>query len=201
MILQLLAAATATAPVAQPVATAAPIVDVAPVSGASVSSPAATDVAPTHPILPGGTPIRLMILREINTHGAKVGDRIKLRVDEPVFIDGKPVVPVGATAWGEISLVQPNGAVGKGGRLTANLLYLDLPEGHVPLQGGYSRKGDGNGTGVVLAVIGFGLPGLLMSGDSGRLKAGDTFTGYVASMPVATEVSSASIAASVNVAR
>jgi hypothetical protein len=130
-------------------------------------------------VLPEGTPIRLMILREINSRTAKVGDRFKLRVDEPVFIDGKAVVPVGSTAWGEVSLVQQNGPVGKGGKLSLNLLYLELPAGHVPLRGDYSRKGDGNSAGVVLAVVGFGLPGLLMAGDSGRLKAGDTFTGYV----------------------
>ncbi|HEX7857686.1 MAG TPA: hypothetical protein VF503_28755 [Sphingobium sp.] len=132
-------------------------------------------------LLPEGTPVRLMILREINGHTAKVGDRFKLRVDEPIYIDGKSVVPVGATAWGEIALVEQNGAIGKGGRLTANLLFLDLPNGKVPLRGGYSHKGAGNGAGVVLAIVGFGIPGLLMGGDSGRLKAGDTFTGYVAS--------------------
>jgi hypothetical protein len=122
-----------------------------------------------------------MILREINSHTAKVGDRFKLRVDEPIFINGSAVVPGGATAWGEVVLVKQNGAVGKAGGLTANLLYLDLPSGPIPLRGGYSRKGDGNGAGVLLAVVGFGIPGLLMGGDSARLKAGDTFTGYVAS--------------------
>lgn len=139
--------------------------------------------APGAILLPEGTPIRLMILREINTHGAKLGDRFKLRVDEPVFINGLPAVPVGATAWGEISMVEQNGAVGKGGKLSARLLYLDLPTGRIPLRGSYSRKGDGNGAGVVLAVIGFGIPGLFMGGDSGRLKAGDTFTGFVAGAP------------------
>jgi hypothetical protein len=32
---------------------------------------------------------------------------------------------------------------------------------------------------VALALVGFGLFGLLTGGDSARLKAGDRFTGYV----------------------
>ncbi|BBD98834.1 hypothetical protein SAMIE_1023350 [Sphingobium amiense] len=131
------------------------------------------------PLLPAGTPVRLMVLKEINSRTARLGDRFKLRVDEPIYIDGASAVPVGSTAWGEIASVEKNGAVGKGGRLGAKLLYLDLPSGRVPLRGGYADKGDGNGAGVVLAVVGFGILGLLTGGDSARLKAGDSFTGYV----------------------
>ncbi|MES2173276.1 MAG: hypothetical protein V4523_04945 [Pseudomonadota bacterium] len=133
----------------------------------------------TAPILAAGTPVRLMVLKEINSRTARLGDRFKLRVDEPIYINGAAVVPVGATAWGEIASVEKNGAVGKGGRLGTKLLYLDLPSGRVALRGEYADRGDGNGAGVVLAVVGFGILGLLTGGDSARLKAGDTFTGYV----------------------
>ena len=136
-----------------------------------------------NPLLPAGTPVRLMVLKEINSCTAHLGDRFKLRVDEPVYINGAPVVPVGTTAWGEIAAVEKNGAVGKGGRLGAKLLYLDLPSGHIPLRGDYTDRGDGNGAGVVLAVVGFGILGLLTGGDSARLKAGDSFTGYVEGPP------------------
>ena len=146
--------------------------------------PAQSVASPDVPMMmalvpPAGTPVRLMVLKEINSRTARPGDRFKLRVDEPIYINGAPVVPVGATAWGEIASVEKNGAVGKGGRLGAKLLYLDLPSGHIPLRGDYADRGDGNGAGVVLAVVGFGLLGLLTGGDSARLKAGDTFTGYV----------------------
>lgn len=151
--------------------------------------PTVETVAPTAahnvaPLLPAGTPVRLMVIKEINSRTARPGDRFKLRVDEPIYINGAPVVPVGSFAWGEIASVEKNGAVGKGGRLGARLLYLDLPSGHVPLRGEYADRGDGNGAGVVLAVVGFGLLGLLTGGDSARMKAGDTFTGYVDSAPV-----------------
>lgn len=158
----------------------------------TTSAPAAQLVA--LPQLTTGTPVRLMVLKEINSRTARIGDKFKLRVDEPIYLNGAPVVPVGATAWGEIASVEKNGAVGKGGRLGARLLYLDLPSGQVPLRGDYADRGGGNGAGVVLAVVGFGLFGLLTGGDSARLKAGDTFTGYVDGPPPSSSPSHADAA-------
>jgi hypothetical protein len=131
------------------------------------------------PALAAGTPIRLMVMREINSRTAQAGTRFRLRVDEPVFLNGVPIVPVGTTAWGEIVAVTKNGAVGKSGKLAARILYLDLASGPVPLRGEMKDQGSGNGAGVVLAIVGFGVFGLLTGGDSARLKAGDLFTAYV----------------------
>ncbi len=126
-----------------------------------------------------------MILREVTSRTAKAGDRIKLRVVEPVVVDGTILVPVGATAWGEVIGVEANGAVGKSGRLSARLLHLDTADGPVPLGGEHSDEGDTGGVGLAIAIIGFGLFGLLHQGDSGRLKAGDIITGRVAGQPAA----------------
>ena len=162
-------------PLALLAAMAACLVQTGPAIGQD-AAPAAIGAAS---LVPVGTPVRLMVLREVNSRTAKSGERFKLRVDEPVFINGAPVIPVGATAWGEIVSVQKNGAVGKGGKLGAKLLYVDLPAGRLPLRGEPSDRGDGNDAGVALAIVGFGLFGLLTGGDSARLKAGDSFTGYV----------------------
>ena len=148
-----------------------------PVAPPVPSTPTIIEQAPL--LVPAGTPVRLMVLREVNSRTARPGDRFKLRVDEPVYINGAPVIPVGATAWGEIVSVEGNGAVGKGGKLGAKLLYVDLPTGKIPLRGDAKDRGAGNGAGVVLASVGFGILGLLTGGDGARLKAGDLFTGYV----------------------
>lgn len=161
----------------------------APVSAPMVSDPTAKAPAirTNAQIVPAGTPVRLMILKEITSRSAHNGQRFKLRVDEPVYINGSAVIPVGTTAWGEIVAVKQNGAVGQAGRLSARLLHIDLPTGPLPLRGEFADRGDGNGAGVVLAVVGFGLLGLLNGGDSGRFKAGDMFTGYVDNVPVPIE--------------
>ena len=100
-----------------------------------------------------------------------------------LYIDGKPVIPVGAFAWGEVVSLEANGAAGHGGKIAARLLYLDMPQGHLPLRGDVANKGSGNGAGVLLAVAGFGILGLLTEGDSARFKAGDMLTAYVTKVP------------------
>lgn len=150
----------------------------APVAATAEASP-----IPAVQAVPPGTPLRLMVLREINSRTARAGDRFKLRVNEPVFIDGKTVIPVGAVAWGEVVSTEKNGAVGKGGKLGARLLYLEVAQGRQPLRGELAQNGDGNGAGVVLAVVGFGIFGLLTGGDSARFKAGDQVTAYAEKVP------------------
>lgn len=49
-----------------------------------------------------GTDAELMFLREVNSRSAKAGDRIRLRANTPVLVDGVEVIPVGASAWGEV---------------------------------------------------------------------------------------------------
>lgn len=151
---------------------------------AKVDIAAGQQMRPAAQSVPEGTAVRLMVLRELTSRTAKSGDRFKLRVDEAIVVNGRTLIPIGATAWGEITTVEKNGAAGKGGALAARLLYIQLEDGNVPLTGDLRNKSSGNGTAVGLAVLGFGLFGLLNAGDSGRLKAGDTFTAYTASAPL-----------------
>ena len=160
------------------------------------SEPASAGAQPpsagnAQPSLAVGTPLQLMLLNEVTSRTAHAGDHFKLRVNEAIVLDGATVVPVGTIAWGEVITLQANGAAGKSGRLGARLLYLDMPTGRVPLEGTIARKGDGNAGGVLMAVVGFGVFGLLAQGDSARLRAGDIFIGTVASKFASDPVSPA----------
>lgn len=136
--------------------------------------------APSEPRLAPGTPLRLMVTKEVDSRTARAGDRFRLRVNEPVVVDGATVVPVGADAWAEVTYVDGTGAVGNKGRLTARLLYVDLPGGPLPITGEQAVEGKGNTAGVAIAMVGFGLLGLLTKGGNAHFKAGDILTGYVA---------------------
>jgi len=138
---------------------------------------------PDHPgalVVPKDTMVRLMVLNEVNTHKAKPGDRFVLRVDENVTVGGATVIPVGAKAFGEVTLVDPNGAVGKAGTIGAKLLYLEVGGDRIPLNGEDQSKGSKGGDRVAMAVVGFGVFGLLARGSQGKLKAGHIFNGYLA---------------------
>lgn len=131
-------------------------------------------------LVPKDTMVRLMVLNEVNTHDAKPGSRFVLRVDENVTVNGTIVIPVGAKAWGEVTSVKPNGAVGKAGSIGARLLHVEVGDEQVALTGEETTKGNKGGDRVALAVVGFGVFGLLARGTQGKLKAGFIFNGYVA---------------------
>lgn len=131
------------------------------------------------PAVPAGTPIQLMVIKEVSSRTARLGDRFRLRVNEPVVVGGAVAVPVGATAWGEIIAADNTGAAGGKGRLTAKLSHIELPSGPLKLTGTQAVEGKANTAGLAIAIVTFGLPGLLMKGGNALLKAGDVLTGYV----------------------
>ena len=154
----------------------------APAQPELVAAPAA---APSdHPgaiVVAKDTLVRLMVLNEVNTNSAKPGDRFVLRVDENVVVGGATVIPVGAKAYGEVTRIRSNGAVGKAGSVGAKLLFVELGEDRIPLTGESESKGRSEGGGVVMASAIWGPFGLLMKGGPGKLKAGHIFNGYIAS--------------------
>lgn len=160
-----------------------------PAMAQDAPGPAATpDLMVAAPVAqPGGivvakdTMVRLMVLNEVNTNSAKPGDRFVLRVDENVVVGGATIIPVGSKAWGEVTRIKSNGAVGKAGTVSAKLLYVELGEDRIPLTGEDASKGRKEGGGVALASAIWGPFGLLMKGGPGKLKAGHIFNGYIAS--------------------
>jgi hypothetical protein len=131
-------------------------------------------------LLPKGTMLRLMVLREVNSRDHKAGHKFVLRVDEDVVIDGKTVIPTGAKAWGEVTAAEGTGSVGKSGRLSARLLYVEAGGKQIPLDGDRSSKGPDSTAQVVGAVVGLGIFGLLTKGSNATLKAGEIINGYTA---------------------
>ena len=144
-----------------------------------VAPPPRPEAHPGAVVLPKDTLVRLMVLNEINSHNAKVGDRFVLRVDENVSAAGKVLIPVGARAWAEVTEVKENAAMGKSGRIGARLLYVEAHGSRIPVGGDQQTKGNAGGDRVAFAVAGFGPFGLLARGTQGKLKAGAIFNGYV----------------------
>jgi hypothetical protein len=183
-LLLLQAAAPAPAPQAAP---AAPVVAPQAVPAAPVAAPQLVVAAPAAPadhpgavVVPKQTLVRLMVLNEVNTREAKPGTRFVLRVDENVVAGGTVVIPVGAKAWGEVTEVTPNKALGKPGTIGARLLYVEAAGERVPLTGEEQTRGNAGGDKIGMAAAAFGPFALFTKGNIGKLKAGFIFNGYVA---------------------
>ena len=163
------------------IATQAQPVTVAPAMAPSEISaaPAAAEPAPPPPlILPKGTMVRLMVIKEVSSREHQAGHRFALRVDEDVKAEGLTVIPVGAKGWGEVVSSAGTAGVGKSGRINARLLYVESGDKRIPVEGSRETKGSGGTGQVVASVIAFGPLGLLMKGNNAKLKAGEILNGY-----------------------
>lgn len=75
---------------------------------------ALTAAAQTNLSLPAGTPVKMKLERTLTTFTDKAGDSFSGRVTEPVTVDGKTVLPVGATIQGRVTRVsEPRRIAGK----------------------------------------------------------------------------------------
>jgi hypothetical protein len=129
-------------------------------------------------VLPKGTMVRLMVLKEVNSRDNHPGDRFVLRVDEAVQVHGVTIIPIGAKAWGELLQSETSGGVGKSGKISARLLYVEADGQRIVLDGARQSSGGGGAGNVVAGVIAFGPLGLFMKGNNASLKAGEILNGY-----------------------
>jgi hypothetical protein len=136
--------------------------------------------------LPAGTSVKVRLENALSTTSSKNGDTFSGRVTEAVLLDGKPVIPVGATVQGRVTQVsEPRRIAGKptismfpetlimpsGDRfmLNATLVDTSLRDGtSVNDEGQFKGKGH-EGTDVTQIGIGTG-GGLLVGGLIGGVK-------------------------------
>lgn len=156
----------------------------APAAAIEAPAPAEPDVTAVPPPVPAimlrrDTPVHFMVVNEVTTKTHTPGHRFKLRVDKPVVIDGATVIPVGATAWGEVLAATKSGNVGKGGSLEARLLYVESNGLQIPVSGTNNAKGASAGGETALGILALGPLGLFAKGNNAKIKAGELMTGFV----------------------
>ena len=144
--------------------------------------PASVPPPPVKPIIdiPRDTPVRLMVLTEVSTKDHQPGHRFRLRVNETVLVDGREVIPVGAFAWGELLSAEKSGNVGKSGKLSARLLYIEHDGLEIPLDGEAQSEGKSGKGETILGVLAAGPLGLFAKGNNAKLKAGEKMTAFIA---------------------
>src|SRR6266436_522162 len=76
--------------------------------------------------LANGTPVHLKLGKTISTASAHGGDVVELHAVEEVVVDGIRVVPIGSTAVGIVTEVEPKKRLGRGGKLALSINFLRL---------------------------------------------------------------------------
>jgi hypothetical protein len=155
------------------------------------------------PSVPEGTPLKVKLETTISTFSSKVGDPFQGKLAEPVVVDGKTLIPAGATIEGRVTkLAEPRRIKGKptigifpehivmpdGQRymLNAVLIDTDIKGTDVNEEGmfkgaGHDRRDQievagGTGAGMLVGGLIGGGPGLLIGGAVG---AGATTTHWL----------------------
>jgi hypothetical protein len=177
-----------------------------------------TALAGAQTSLPTGTAVKMKLDNKLATFSSKVGDPFSARVTEPVVLDGKTVIPVGATVEGRVTktsaprriagkptiamfpenLVLPNGE-----RFTFNATLVDTSERHgtdVNTEGQFkgagvdgtdlTQIGMGTGGGMLIGGLIGGAKGFLIGGAVGATVTVGHWLGKhrSASLPAGTEL-------------
>jgi hypothetical protein len=99
--------------------------------------------------LPTGTSLTVKLENNIATNSSKTGDLFSARVTEAVLLDGKPVIPIGATVQGKVAQVSEPRRIS--GRPTIGIFpeALVMPDGQkFVLSASLVQTDAGHGTSV-----------------------------------------------------
>lgn len=143
-----------------------------------VTPPPVAPSAPESPIaccaIPALTFVELEFVDAASSRTSSSGELVKIRVAEPLMVDGRVLVPVGTTGVAEVIQASKARMMGKAGELTLAARYIELNGTRIPLkrfQFGRS-SGRSNVTETMVATALIGLPGLLISGGNIDVAAG-----------------------------
>lgn len=97
--------------------------------------------------LPANKYFQLRMNEEVSSKTARVGDKFTTTVVDPIYQNGREVVPAGSTVVGRITSVKPAGRKSSAGALGVTFVALKLPGGtRVPIDGSLTQvvsKGSG----------------------------------------------------------
>jgi len=168
--------------------------------------------------LPTGTAVKMKLDTTLATFSSKAGDPFSARVTEPVLMDGKTVIPIGATIEGRVTKsTEPRRIAGKptiaifpenlilpnGERFMLNATLVDTDRGHgtdVNTEGQYKGAGHdgrdlteigmGTGGGMLIGGLIGGAKGLVIGGAVAATVTVSHWLGKhrSASLPAGTEL-------------
>jgi len=126
---------------------------------------------PAHVVLAHQTPVHLKFAQTVSSADAKAGAEVNFEVTQDVVTNGYTVIPKGAIGVGEVTQAEPKRRMGRGGKLSVSVKYVQLGnKEQVPLH--YVQEGP-SADQKVGKVVPF------MKGKDVTLEKGTEVTAYV----------------------
>lgn len=125
--------------------------------------------------IPANTPIEVELTAPLSSTTSRIGDLFPLRLRSPIIIDGREVVPAGATGGGEVIDADTAGFGGRAGKLILSARYLEIGGQRARIRSlrittvGESRAN----TALAVSMIPYaGVAGIFVQGGEIELPAG-----------------------------
>lgn len=132
-------------------------------------------LAATTGVLPKGSELELMVLREVDSNRAQPGDEVRFLLTRPLALaDGTVLADKGARATGAVVEAKKSGIALQRGAIRVKLKSLAVGNVGLPISGEIYQKGKGGKADDVLKVALVSVYALFSPGNAGKLKAGET---------------------------
>nr|WP_299906432.1 hypothetical protein [Sphingomonas bacterium] len=155
--------------------TATPVPDAETVPAAT-SVPAVVPPAEGYVRLPANTPVQLEIASVLSSKTSKIDEMFPIRLSAPIIIDGKVIVPAGATGEGQVVHAAKARALGKAGELILAARYVACGDVHIGLRGFRLGESGKDNSGAILAAVAVGgliaTPLMFVSGGESIVPVG-----------------------------
>jgi hypothetical protein len=139
------------------------------------------DVRAQEIMLADGTPLQVLLVKDISSRDAQRGDVVEFIVDEDIVADGQTVIKKGTIAKGSIIYAEKGGYMGKSGKLALQIDSTMTVDGEtIQLRAAKGGEGESKtGTVFVMSNI-IGPFAMLMKGGDTTVKSGAKLTVYTA---------------------
>jgi hypothetical protein len=116
----------------------------------AMAAPATSAAAIPHTVIvPAGTALLIEILDTVGSRHTHIGGHFRIRLAEPLVIDGQVAIAAGATGEGEVIQAKAATFSGSPGELILAARYLDIGDVRVPLRGFRISRSGASGTSFV----------------------------------------------------
>jgi hypothetical protein len=136
---------------------------------------AAAPPAPGPTAVPAKTAVRFHLTQPVSSNGNKSGTPFTFVLLDPIAVDGRTLVPSGATGAGTLLLAGHAGTSGHEGDLTLRLDSIATPDGHEILFNDQRLRINGLNRKIMAGLLGFipyaGIGARFIRGEDVRIAA------------------------------
>lgn len=129
--------------------------------------------------VPRGTPLRIAFQYGVSSRAAKAGDKVYLRVVEPVLHRAVTIIPADSVVEAVVARVRAPGEFGNAGALEIDAEFVRVGEDRIPLQGSIGSEAASSVASANQGVVTVPF-GSLRRGKSANIEAGTAFVVYTA---------------------